>query len=211
LKDYNDKLEAAKARVDAAEKAAAGNWFGASADQTAEVDAAKKSLAALENEGPPRIEKTEQNAKEDSSRRIQGMFKMWAARKMCALKKGGSCERVFHQAVLLAKGKHDANVRAFQEALEEQAEQGVKKDGLQEPAFQKALQKVHPKLSTAQVGATWQGIKEQTDREDVDVKIFCQLCHAVSLGMDRASEFADMATEDFIALGNDSGNLEATS
>merc|ERR1712137_354083 len=53
LKEYNDKLEAAKARVDAAEKAASGNWFGASAEQAAEVDAAKESLAALENEGPP--------------------------------------------------------------------------------------------------------------------------------------------------------------
>jgi len=183
------KLRAAKERVDAAEKAASAGWFGPSAEQTAEITEAKKALAVVEKVG----------TLEEASKRMQGMFRMWAARKLCSTKRGATAESRFQQAVLLAKGKHEADVHAFQDALTEQGGGAI---GLQKSAFEKALQKVHPEIVSAQVNALWEGTMEGTDYQYIDVRIFCLLCQAISMGMARAAEFADMATEDFIALAS---------
>jgi hypothetical protein len=50
LKDYLVKVETARARVDAAEKAATGSLFGASAEKSAELAVARNNLAILEKD-----------------------------------------------------------------------------------------------------------------------------------------------------------------
>eukprot|EP00927_Polykrikos_kofoidii_P047330 TRINITY_DN41436_c0_g1_i1.p1 TRINITY_DN41436_c0_g1~~TRINITY_DN41436_c0_g1_i1.p1 ORF type:complete len:1177 (-),score=202.14 TRINITY_DN41436_c0_g1_i1:40-3570(-) len=137
-----------------------------------------------------------------SAIRIQSLVRTWAARRTLNQKMGGA--DFFHRAAIIARSKHKGIVAVFDAAA---IDQGGSLNCLRIDAFERALIKVHPRLSRAQVHALYNGAIEGLKRQDIDIKSFCSIVEAVGQGDDAASEFADMPTEEFTLLARDGAAL----
>jgi hypothetical protein len=127
-----------------------------------------------------------------------------AASKMQRLVRGWIVRRnatgadAFFGSVMAVRAKCVAWTRVFEEVLKGQ--EGGKKE-LEEKNFGVALLQLQPQLSAKQVDALLVGIREGLGKQEVDCKTFCSVVQAVAAGTNRAAEFADIAEDDFIALG----------
>jgi len=175
-----------------------GNYSPEQAQAAERIQAIQRGRAARAGVAG-KAKKTFSDEEVRAARQLQGMYRIWSARRKCAgLNQKGGGAIAFYKAATVINSKHKAWVELYDSAIDEQ---GGNCKNLQEPAFSAILMKVHPRLSAAQVEQLWSGIIEGLGREDVDVKTWCQLCQAVAVGDQRAAEFADIATEDFVALG----------
>lgn len=71
---------------------------------------------------------------------------------------------------------------------------------LDEASLCRAIKEVHPQISDAQVDAMWRSFLENTESSSMDLKTFCAIVEAIAVGDEAAAEFAEMTTEDFVAL-----------
>lgn len=73
--------------------------------------------------------------------------------------------------------------------------------GLIEVGFSSALGQACPKLSSAQISALWTGFRAGTGRDVMDPRTFDIVVEAVADGGTAVAELADLASEEFEALG----------
>merc|ERR1719379_40178 len=76
----------------------------------------------------------------------------------------------------------------------------VGKKALDEAGLSRAIQEVHPHVSKAQVNAFFTAFIDNAEGSGVDLKTFCSMLEAISIGDEAAAEFADMSTDDYTAL-----------
>eukprot|EP00435_Cladocopium_sp_Y103_P015139 s1362_g3.t1 len=88
----------------------------------------------------------------------------------------------------------------FGQALVQQAQQGSQRQSLLLPAFSQAISKAAPATSMSQAKALFDGTCEGTGQEGISLKLFADLLQAIELGVDAASQFADLHVEDYQAL-----------
>jgi len=166
------------------------------------IQAMERARAVRSESQASKKQLEEDTAKQvEAATKMQCMFRIFSARRKIG--KLGSGADAFFKAATVVKAKHAAWVEIFDEAVGFQlgAMEGTNRNLLQ-AGFVGSLRKVHPDLSEAQVDALWSGTIDGMGAEDVDVRTFCTLCQAVAAGHDRAAEFADMAVQDFAALGS---------
>eukprot|EP00928_Gymnodinium_smaydae_P078650 TRINITY_DN62757_c0_g1_i1.p1 TRINITY_DN62757_c0_g1~~TRINITY_DN62757_c0_g1_i1.p1 ORF type:complete len:1051 (+),score=267.78 TRINITY_DN62757_c0_g1_i1:212-3154(+) len=137
-----------------------------------------------------RIQKT-------AATKLQSLARSWKARRTFRRMQPGS-DNFFEVAKIMAS-KQRAWAEIFLEA--EKLQRDGTKGLLGSAAFHVALSQVHPRLSRAQVQALFDGITDGVGAEGISMKNFCHVAQAVAVGDDRASEFADIAEEDFVELG----------
>eukprot|EP00929_Paragymnodinium_shiwhaense_P031685 TRINITY_DN1769_c0_g6_i1.p1 TRINITY_DN1769_c0_g6~~TRINITY_DN1769_c0_g6_i1.p1 ORF type:complete len:1784 (-),score=490.91 TRINITY_DN1769_c0_g6_i1:574-5925(-) len=70
-------------------------------------------------------------------------------------------------------------------------------------SFAEGMVEVHPRLSKLQVFALWEGFCSLSSLEGVDFEGFVQMLEAATISDARVAEYADLAEEDFVALGEE--------
>jgi hypothetical protein len=124
-----------------------------------------------------------------SVRALQRAARMWRARRQAAP------GNAFSMAVKLVRRRHSALCEIFEEEVKG-------REGLDEESLRAVLRKVHPQVSGAQVKAIWTCFVEGTDRAAMDMRTFCSISEALSIGTEAAAEFADLSPADFEALAS---------
>jgi len=108
-------------------------------------------------------------------------------------------------SVSLAEWAHDSRqeeaARKIQRGIRRRSSSQRATRSLGQAAFHMRLAEVHPQTSMAQRSALWRGFVEGTGKQEMREETMAALCEAIAGGPDEAAEFADMCTEDYMALG----------